>query len=637
MFREKHPLLFKKQLFGEILLQVGRFYLFVDASIVKMGYNCKLQLQILKKIGISVKGQIWDLRIAHWALDPDYSRDFLPCVNTIFTLWYSDITQAQEASKRIDCNRPLEDQLPTIPFETNSLSHMARSHGLESWQIFLSMGRILTALRRRGLLRCVLICISHCKYFKLQLHFIVIIFLFLLADMEWYGIGFCSKTARQYQSELEIKIECLVKRAHQLAGKEFNLSFPAECSQILFDVLKLPVPDSAKRLFQQKKQLFQNSKYSSSKSRVQMDHWPCPKEVLEDLMPHHPIVSCILEHRILTKFIGSYIKPLVEQTKLDKWSVHVCALFEELKCVLSILLFFFFVLISYHIERLHPSVQHVKVGTGRLFMVWPNLQCVNKRINFDPVTLHLALFEWAMIMILCFFVVIGIAKEAIRILYTYTCLKKKKIKRYSVLEEEMCGGDVCNLVSRLRTNESAEQLHVIVAHSAEATKFETSDDVMMCDRVVDADHFGTHSFGTLVAVHSVDIFDSNDKKTIQCEIRIGNTYACQLSDISKKRKKRCHSNNAEKSRKLQSTCSSTQKESNNGEHRVHVFPGDQVWRLCAFEKMVKVDEKLVPNPPVDDSQKCYPFRPVTFAPRSVLSCFFLSVEVLYKCNDIIHS
>jgi len=65
----------------------------------------------------------------------------------------------------------------------------------------------------------------------------------VLADMELWGIGVDLEGCIQARKLLVKRLKQLEKEAYKLAGMTFSLSMPADVAKVLFEHLKLPIPD----------------------------------------------------------------------------------------------------------------------------------------------------------------------------------------------------------------------------------------------------------------------------------------------------------------------------------------------------------------------------------------------------------
>ncbi|MDD5309514.1 MAG: DNA polymerase I [Deltaproteobacteria bacterium] len=124
------------------------------------------------------------------------------------------------------------------------------------------------------------------------------------------------------------RLDELTARAHEIAGREFNLASPKQLQEILFDELKLPS--------QKKTKTGQSTDF----------------EVLEALEPLHELPRVLLEHRMLAKLKGTYLDAL---PKL----VHPVT------------------------GRIHTSFNQAVAATGRLSSSNPNLQNIPVRTDLS--------------------------------------------------------------------------------------------------------------------------------------------------------------------------------------------------------------------------------------------------------------
>jgi DNA polymerase I len=141
----------------------------------------------------------------------------------------------------------------------------------------------------------------------------------VLSELEWQGVAIDSKHLHKVSLEFAEELEKLEKRAHEIAGGEFNLSSPKQLQKILFEDLKLPTAKKTKTGFS------------------------TDVEVLEKLAHIHELPRIILEHRELSKLKGTYVDVLPE-------------------------------LVSKKTGRVHAQFHQTVAATGRLSSSDPNLQ-----------------------------------------------------------------------------------------------------------------------------------------------------------------------------------------------------------------------------------------------------------------------
>ena len=141
----------------------------------------------------------------------------------------------------------------------------------------------------------------------------------VLADMECSGVKVDRKILAALSRDFDKRLNSIIKDIYTLAGGPFNINSPQQLSRILFETLKLPTVKKTK------------TGYSTD------------TEVLQALVPLHPLPKEILEYRTLTKLKSTYIDVLPT-------------------------------LINPRTGRIHASFNQMVVATGRLSSSDPNLQ-----------------------------------------------------------------------------------------------------------------------------------------------------------------------------------------------------------------------------------------------------------------------
>ena len=147
--------------------------------------------------------------------------------------------------------------------------------------------------------------------------------IFVLRDMEDFGIRVDTEALVKYGNELDVQIRQLENEITTLAGEEFNINSPKQLGVILFEKLNLKSGKKTK------------SGYSTS------------VEVLSKLKDEHPIIPKILEYRSLTKLKSTYVDGLTGTVKSD--------------------------------GRIHSTFNQMVTATGRLSSTEPNLQNIPAR------------------------------------------------------------------------------------------------------------------------------------------------------------------------------------------------------------------------------------------------------------------
>ena len=148
----------------------------------------------------------------------------------------------------------------------------------------------------------------------------------VLASMEINGFKIDTEALKAFGSEIKVLIDELEKEIYELAGHEFNINSPKQMSVVLFEELELPFAKRTK------------TGYSTN------------AEILEKLIPHHPIVAKILEYRKYTKLNSTYVEGLLKVADEN--------------------------------DIIHSSFNQTETRTGRISSTEPNLQ--NIPIRSEP-------------------------------------------------------------------------------------------------------------------------------------------------------------------------------------------------------------------------------------------------------------
>lgn len=121
----------------------------------------------------------------------------------------------------------------------------------------------------------------------------------VLYRMENVGVAIDSFKLTREADELTARIQTIESEAYAMAGKKFNLSSPKQLGEVLFKDLGLPVV----------------KKTASGTPSTD-------EEVLNELALDYPLPKLILEHRTLTKLIGTYLEKLPRMVDARDGRVH---------------------------------------------------------------------------------------------------------------------------------------------------------------------------------------------------------------------------------------------------------------------------------------------------------------------------
>lgn len=259
----------------------------LEAGILIATFDLKAQLDYYP---LKEEGQFFDEMIGAYLLNPlkdgyeydDIARDYL------------NLTIPSRAD--LFAKASLENSLEDKNFTLYSC--------YQSYIAYKAYGKIKEELEQGGMSKL---------FYEIEMPLI-----FTLYDMEQRGIGINPEDLKEYGDNLAIGIKKLEVQIYELAGEEFNINSPKQLGVILFDKLRLPFGKKTK------------TGYSTS------------ADVLEKLIPEHPVISLVLEYRQLTKLKSTYADGLAVYIKKD--------------------------------NRIHGKFHQTIAATGRLSSTDPNLQ-----------------------------------------------------------------------------------------------------------------------------------------------------------------------------------------------------------------------------------------------------------------------
>jgi DNA polymerase-1 len=236
--------------------------LFENELFLKIGYDLKSQIKIFNKSDILLKGQIFDVVIAHYILHPDMRHNL-------------DVMASSYLNINIDNDKELLSRSPNKTY----FSHLSNERISE-----VSSQRVFVLDKLQILFSKELEEIKSKELFaNIEMPLIKV-----LAKMESSGVGLDVKMLKEYSIELEEKLQSATRDIYILAGLEFNISSPKQLGEILFEKMNLV----------KKPKKTKSGQYSTS------------EETLQNIKESSPIISYILEFREIKKLLSTYVNAL---------------------------------------------------------------------------------------------------------------------------------------------------------------------------------------------------------------------------------------------------------------------------------------------------------------------------------------
>ena len=167
---------------------------FEDEKISKISNDLKSDIKVLNKKNIKINGNVFDIKLAHYLINPDISHDLISISNN-----YLNFSNEKE----------IKD------YETYKISNL----------VLLLKPLLESDLK---------------KYNQLNLYKkIEIPLLCTLAQMEIEGINLDINFLKKLSEKTSKELNDISKNIYGLAGEEFNISSPKQLGEILFDKMKI--------------------------------------------------------------------------------------------------------------------------------------------------------------------------------------------------------------------------------------------------------------------------------------------------------------------------------------------------------------------------------------------------------------
>ena len=260
-FKDENTVYFSNILGKENILKE----IFEDGNIKKYGYKTSTDYLLLKQLGITTKGIVYDAEIAVYDLDPSNMKYKMEDV----AYQYLDFS-IEEYIKGLGIKK--EEQINL--FEENSKSNEYENtlNALNAYLIQNLYEKTIKEIKN----------LNEIDLFNnIEMPLVEV-----LAEMQYEGIKIEKDKLESFGVELKQNIDELTKEIYDLSGQEFNINSTKQLGEILFEKLKLPVVKKTK------------TGYSTD------------VDVLEKLKSEHPIIEKILEYRSLTKLNSTYVEGL---------------------------------------------------------------------------------------------------------------------------------------------------------------------------------------------------------------------------------------------------------------------------------------------------------------------------------------
>jgi DNA polymerase-1 len=230
-----------------------------DERIEKVGHDLKFTLSVLKWNGISARGKLFDVMLAHSLIEPDlrHTLDFLAEVQ----LGYTPSSAGQAASGQTELG--LGDAQPSAGAE------QAVETADIAWQLRAILEPKLKSQER--------------VFYEIESPLLPV-----LVDMEFEGVRVDARVLAEFAEMLGKEMAGHEHAIYRLAGTEFNLNSPKQLGEILFDRLKI----------------------ANAPKKTRTGQYATDEQTLIALGSEHEIVRRLLEYRECSKLKTTYADAL---------------------------------------------------------------------------------------------------------------------------------------------------------------------------------------------------------------------------------------------------------------------------------------------------------------------------------------
>jgi DNA polymerase-1 len=277
--------------------------LFADADRPMVAHNASYDVDVLEEAGVAVAGLTWDTMIAEWLISPSGEHGLK---SVAFRRLGVEMTPISDligtGSKQITMAQVSIDQ--AAPYAAADADMTLRLVPLQEPEMDKVNARRL--------------------FEEVEMPLVPVI-----VAMERAGIKLDKDTLHKMAEELGERLSQLEADINSYLASPININSTQQLSQALFEELGLPTTASRK---------------------TKSGHYSTAASVLENLMGEHPIIQLILDHREISKLLGTYVEALPR-------------------------------LVNPRTGRIHTSFNQTGAVTGRISSSNPNLQNIPMRTD----------------------------------------------------------------------------------------------------------------------------------------------------------------------------------------------------------------------------------------------------------------
>ena len=249
--------------------------LFEDEKIAKIGQNIKFDLMVLRRLGITIRGRMYDTMILHYLLDPESRHNMNALAEKYLNYKPIEIeTLIGKGSKQL----------------TMDLVNVERvkEYAAEDADVTLQLKQALYPMIEQ-------IGLQH-LYFEIEEPMIAV-----LADIEMAGVRIDSEALAVYAVELNRKLAELEAAIRTEAGEpNLNINSARQLGEVLF----------GKMCIAEKPKMTKTKQFCTDEDYLQL------------FARKHRIVDLILEYRGVKKLLSTYVEALPQLVNRSTGRIH---------------------------------------------------------------------------------------------------------------------------------------------------------------------------------------------------------------------------------------------------------------------------------------------------------------------------
>lgn len=249
--------------------------LFEDEKIAKIGQNIKFDLMVLRRLGITIRGRMYDTMILHYLLDPESRHNMNALAEKYLNYKPIEIeTLIGKGSKQ----------------QTMDLVNVERvkEYAAEDADVTLQLKQALYPMIEQ-------IGLQH-LYFEIEEPMIAV-----LADIEMAGVRIDSEALAVYAVELNRKLAELEAAIRTEAGEpNLNINSARQLGEVLFGKMRIA----------EKPKMTKTKQFCTDEDYLQL------------FARKHRIVDLILEYRGVKKLLSTYVEALPQLVNRSTGRIH---------------------------------------------------------------------------------------------------------------------------------------------------------------------------------------------------------------------------------------------------------------------------------------------------------------------------